>query len=81
MTPMLSLLGKKGSSPSSTQLWSKAALDRHWKRSLFVLFNCVLVENEENLGRTRVHVLGGIQLLLKTEEAITNTELKRHLSP
>lgn len=78
---MLPLLGKKGSSPSSAQLWSKAALDGHWKRSLLTLFNCVLVENKENLGRTRVHVLGGFQLLLKTDEAMTNTELWRHLSP
>lgn len=57
VTPMLSLLGKKGSSPSSAWLWSKAAIDSHWKRSLLALFNCVLVKNKENLGRISIEWL------------------------
>lgn len=79
--PMLSLLGRKGSSPSSAQLWLKAALGRRWSRSRLVLFICVLVEKKENLGRTRARVLGGFQLLLKRGEAVTNTQLQRHLRP
>lgn len=58
VTLRFSLLGKKGSSPSSALLWSKAELGGCWKRSLLVFINCVLVENKENLGRTRVPVLG-----------------------
>lgn len=37
-----------------------------------MLFKRVLVENKENLDRTRFHVLGGFQLLLKTDEATAN---------